>query len=396
VQKENYRWVVLAIAGLYALSQSFTVQSVPPVLSLMIKDFGMSHAEAGLSMSLCGLPGIFLVLPLSLYLRRIGSKRAGILSLVLNIIGIAISAGAPNPQIFLAGRVIQGVSAIALPLVGTQGVAQWFARGRLGLAMGIYTIVFPLSGVIAMTTFGAIGIAWGWRAVIWLVFAINVIALILFTIYFKTPGAYTGENGTRELIHFSNLFKIGWPIWVLASMWGFFSLCNVAIGTFTPDFLYQAGFDLRIAGTITAIILICGLFLGPISGYVSDRVRYKEAFIITGALISGIVLFLLPQDIDRVIFYMIVLGICSAPFAPITLSTAATLVKHDLMPLAYGLVATCSAAGMTIGPYTSGLIRDLSGSYRYSYWFISLFLLVVAILMGLLLVRKIRIVRASK
>jgi predicted MFS family arabinose efflux permease len=395
VAKDNYRWVMLAVISLYGLSQSFTVQSVPPVLSLMIEDFGISHAEAGLSMSFCGVGGMFLILPLSLYLHRIGSKKVGIVSLALNVIGVALAAVAPNLPVFLAGRVIQGISAAALALVGTQQIARWFVNHRPGLAMGIYTIVFPLSGVIALTTFGAIGIAWGWRTVMWLVFAVNVSALVLFVIYYKTPPEHSDGTTSNKILPVRALFKIGWPIWVLAATWGFASLCNTAIGTFTPDFLYQSGFDLRIAGAVSGIILMCGLFIGPLSGYVSDRIRYKEAIIIAGALVSCAVLFMLPIDINRVILYMILLGIFSAPFAPITLSMAATLVKHDLMPLAFAAVATWSAIGMTVGPYVSGLIRDVSGSYQYSYWFVSILFLVVALLMSFLLARRVKLNRAA-
>jgi MFS family permease len=176
-------------------------------------------------------------------------------------------------------------------------------------------------------------------------------------------------------------------------VWGFNSICNNVIGTFTPDFLYQNGFDLRVAGTITSIILICGLFIGLLAGYFSDRSRYKEAFIIAGGLVGGIVMFLLPGDVDRVVLYMVLIGIFTAPVAPVTFAMAATLVKHEVMPLAYGAVAACSYAGTFIGPYISGIIRDLSGSYQYSYWFVSLFFLFSVLLTLFLLARRIKINR---
>jgi MFS family permease len=395
VQKENYRWVMLAIISLFALGQSLALQSIPPMLSLVIKDFGINHAEAGLSMSLCGLPGVFLILPLSLYLHRIGSKRAGLISIALIVIGTVIVAIAQNLPVFLLGRTIMGIAWVAMPLVGTQGVAQWFAGKRLGLAMGIYTIVFPLSGVITMTSFGAIGIALGWRSVIWLIFGFNVLALVLFKIFFQTPREYSDGPITKAALPFSTLFKIGWPIWALAAMWGFNSICNNVIGTFTPDFLYQSGFDLRVAGSITSIILICGLFIGLLAGYFSDRSRYKEAFIIAGGLIGSIVMFLLPVDIDRVVLYMVLIGVATAPIPPITFAMAATLVKREAMPLAYGAVAACSYAGTFIGPYISGVIRDVSGSYQYSYWFVSLFFILGVVMTLFLLGRRIKLNRAA-
>jgi MFS family permease len=174
-------------------------------------------------------------------------------------------------------------------------------------------------------------------------------------------------------------------------MWGFSSLCTNSITTFMPDFLYQNGLDLKLAGTITAIIMVCGLFFGPLAGFLSDKIRYKEALIVSGALVGCFVLFMLPGDVRNIFTYVVLLGIFLAPFAPITLSMTATLVKHEAMPMAYAAVATCSYIGMFTGPYLTGLIRDVSGSYQYSYWFISLFFLAVASLMSILLVRRIRI-----
>jgi predicted MFS family arabinose efflux permease len=393
VAKDNYRWAVLAIISLYALTQNIALQAMPPVLSLVIKDFGISHAEAGLSMSLCGLPGIFLLLPLSLYLRRIGSKRAGIISIVVTIVGIAITALADNFILFLVGRAIIGIGAVPLPIVGTQVVAQWFARHRLGLAMGIYTIVFPLGAVVALTTFGAIAITFGWRGVVWMVLGLNIIALVLFVMYYKAPAEDPDMAGNKTAIPVRSLFKIGWPIWVLAIMWGLFSLCNNAITTFMPDFLFQNGLDLKLAGTITAIIMILGLFVGPISGFISDRLRYKEAIIVVAALACCVIMFLLPGDVANILEYVVILGIFLAPFAPIIYSIPATMVKHEAMPMAFAAVATCSYIGLFSGPFLTGLIRDVSGSYKFSYWFISLFFLVVAALMTVLMARKIKMLR---
>jgi MFS family permease len=261
--------------------------------------------------------------------------------------------------------------------------------------MGIYTVVFPLSGIIAMTTFGAIGIAWGWRAIMWALFALNIGSFIFFAIYFRNPPLHPDENAPKKAVPFSTIFKMGWPIWALAATWGVSSLSNNAVGTFTPDFLYQNGFDLRIAGIITSITLICGLVMSPVVGYISDRSRYKEAFLVVGGLLGTLVLLLIPIDIDRIVLYMIVLGVFAGPAVAVIFAMAATLVKREMMPLAYGAVASCSHAGMFIGPYVSGFIRDVSGSYQYSYWFASIFFLVVAILMGLLMARNIRIARAS-
>lgn len=53
----------MAATYLASFSYGLTIQSVPPVLPLLIKDFHLAHAQAGLAQSLFALPMIFLAIP---------------------------------------------------------------------------------------------------------------------------------------------------------------------------------------------------------------------------------------------------------------------------------------------------------------------------------------------
>jgi len=388
MSNENRHWVVLGVICLYGLSSNFALQSLPPVLSLIIEDFNISHAEAGLAMALCGLPGIFLIIPLSLLVPKIGYRRTGLYSLALIIAGVIIMAIAGNFSLFLLGRMILGVGSVAIPVVGTQGVAQWFVRRKLGLAMGIYSSVFPLSTVIAMSSFGAIGLLWGWRGVILLVTIINIAALILFILFYQASTEYTTDIKDKPALTTRSLLKIGWPIYLLAMIWGLSSLSINSISTFMPDFLYQNGLDLRLAGIISSIFMTCALVIGPFIGFILDRLQRREIIMIMGAVVGCIVTFLIPNGVDHIILYIFLLGIFMAPIAPIVFATAPSLVKPEMMALSYGIVATFSYIGMSVGPYITGLIRDVTGSYKESFWFISLFFLLIFILSILLMLRR--------
>jgi len=388
MSNENRHWVILAVICLYGMASNFALQSLPPILSLIIEDFNISHAEAGLAMAMCGLPGIFLIIPLSLMVPKIGYKRVGLFSLSLNIAGVVIMTFAGNFPLFLLGRMIIGIGSVALPVVGTQGVAQWFVRRRLGLAMGLYSSVYPLSAVIAMSTFGAIGLLLGWRAVIILVLIINVVSLVLFIFFYQASAEYSKEIKDTPALSVRSLIQIGWPIYLLAMIWGVSSMGNMSISTFMPDFLYQNGLDLRLAGVITSIIMTCALFIGPFIGFISDRLKKREIILIMGAAVACVITFLIPDGIDHIILYVFLLGIFIAPIAPIAFATAPSLVKPEMMALSYGIVATVSYIGMFTGPYVTGLIRDITGTYKESFWFISLFFLLIFILSILLMFRR--------
>ena len=157
---------MLAVICLYVFANFIVFQSFPPVLSLIIEELGISHAEAGLIVAIYGLPSIFLAVLLSFYSSQIGLKRLGIISLALLLAGSAVILTAKSLPLLIAGRLIAGIGAVAVPFVCLEGVAQWFSGSRLGFAMGIYTTCMLGAVVVTLSTFGTVGTLWGWKSAI--------------------------------------------------------------------------------------------------------------------------------------------------------------------------------------------------------------------------------------
>ncbi len=104
----SYRWVILGIVYLSMLSYAFVFQVIPPVLSLIIADLGLSHTEAGLLMGLFALPGVFLSIPVGMLVDRYGPRNLIILCLASMIVGsIMVMMGRSFP-VLAVGRLIAG------------------------------------------------------------------------------------------------------------------------------------------------------------------------------------------------------------------------------------------------------------------------------------------------
>ena len=355
------------------------MQGIPPILSLIMEDLNITHGQAGLLMSMFSLPGIFLVIPLSFIYLKIGIKRIGLFSILLALAGSLLIAFAGNFPLILLGRALIGIGAVALPVVGVQTITQWFAGNRLGLAMGIYATIMPISMIIILTTFGSIAVRWGWKSTVFITIIISMLALIAFALFFREPPKDIKIRKERQGINFSLLFQMGWPIWLLAICWGLISFNISSVFTFTPDFVYQNGIDLRIAGSITSIPLFCSLFISPLFGFLLDRIQFKVIFLLVGAIAGSILVFLLPLNVNQVVLFMVLIGIITAPFPVTVFILAPRLVKPNMVPMSFALVAAFSYIGGFIGPSFTGFIRDLTGTYLYSYWLISLLFIVMAI-----------------
>ncbi|MFC2047784.1 MFS transporter, partial [Chloroflexota bacterium] len=107
----RYRWVILILIYICVLAYVITLQSVPPILPSIIVDLRLTHAEAGLLMSLFSVPGILLGILAGSLSDRLGAFKIGSVSFILLIIGTLIFA---TSNVFLLaglGRVIAGIGA---------------------------------------------------------------------------------------------------------------------------------------------------------------------------------------------------------------------------------------------------------------------------------------------
>jgi MFS-type transporter involved in bile tolerance (Atg22 family) len=73
------------------------------------------------------------------------------------------------------------------------------------------------------------------------------------------------------------------------------------------------------------------------------------------------------------------MGIFSAMIPAPTYSLPPELLKSENLGLGFGVISTCSSIGLFMAPYLIGKAQDLTGSYGFSFLFISLFFLLTVI-----------------
>jgi MFS family permease len=172
------------------LSLAITLQSVPPVLSLILTELQLSHAQGGLLMSLFALPGIVISIPVGILADRYSQKIIGLASLSLMLIGVAVFASGDSMAILGLGRVISGIGAMTLGVVVPQLLAQWFMGREMGTAMGIFSTAMPVGTILSLNFLSLAAGNLGWRASIWISAGLPLLTLIVFALLLC--------SGTRE------------------------------------------------------------------------------------------------------------------------------------------------------------------------------------------------------
>jgi MFS family permease len=391
--KNGYRWIILVLSYFCMLVFAFTLQSLPPILPLIIKELGLSHAQAGLLMSLFALPAIFLAILAGMFLDRFGAYRTGFISLGLVIAGNSILALSGTFLFAGLGRVVSGIGAVTLAVVSAQFTSQWFRGREIGAAMGIFNTAMPTGTIVSFMVFGRLAEGLGWRTPISLSAIIGAVVLVAFLILYRPlPDTAQGkgpEKDKKQAGPFSTLLSVGLSMWLVGFCWMWFNASVISFSTFAPDFFVSRGYSIASAGSLASLLMWVSLILSPVVGRLVDKFGNNDLFIASGGAIIAVIIYMISGSRDFLL-PMIVLAIGVAVVPTPIYSFTSKIMRPENSGLGFGILSTVSSAGMVFGPYLTGVIKDRTGSYELSFTFLSILALLVTLTAVALRIKTVR------
>jgi NNP family nitrate/nitrite transporter-like MFS transporter len=255
---------------------SFMIWVLCGSLSLYItKDFGLTDVQKATMVAIPTLGGSLLRIPMGMLADRIGSKKTGIIGMLLTIIPLAWAwqLGTSLNQVYMFGLLlgIAGASfAAALSLA-----SRWYPPQYQGLAMGIAGA--GNSGTALATFFGPqLAKAYGWHAVFGMALIPLGIVIVLYTIMAKDA---PNQPAPKTIMNYFSMFKF-------ADTWWFSIFYSITFGgfvgfaTYFSIFFYDVYGEKAMAGGLTkvevgylvTITVIAGSLCRPIGGWIADRI----------------------------------------------------------------------------------------------------------------------------
>lgn len=378
----RYRWVILILSYLCMLVFAFTLQSLPPILTFIIEELKLTHAEAGLLMSLFSLPAIFLAILAGLLSDRWGPFKTGVISLVLVITATLLFAASDTLLYAGLGRVIAGIGAVTIAIIAAQTLSQWFRGRQIGTVMGIYNTAMPVGTIICFTTFGRLGESLGWRMPIFVTALIGVVGLIAFLLLYKPapnpPQKISLDKEEKATGLFSSLPKVGILMWLVGFCWMWFNAATISFLTFAPDFFMSKGHSTGFAGFLASLVMWGSLGLSPVIGHLVDKVNNNDVFIGVGGVIIATAIYVVARSTDF-LFPMVVMAVAVSFIPAPVFSFPSKILQPENLGLGFGILSTLSGVGMFFGPYMAGLVRDKTGSYEISFIFLSILALLITL-----------------
>ncbi len=363
-------WPGLGVVYLGFMAMGALFHLVPPILTDVLRDLGLSHGQGGMLMSTFALPGIMLSLSGGWLVDRYGARSTGSLGLLvmgLSAMGLARAEGFP---FILVARLMIGVGS-ALTVVALQRMVTLLFAGRpLGLPVGVAGSAVPVGIIVMYNTAGPLAARAGWRAVPWQAGLIT----LLITALFLVSARFLFTTGSRAANARPGIAAEGkgepdaWRLlWVAGLIWFLINGAMTAFLTFAPDHYLALGLGVRERGLITSVPLWASAMLGPLVGLMADRHGGKALFMTAGMALLTCALALVAFDLGPPLLVGLSLGGSLALVVTPLLSLPGELLPPSHHGRGFGIISTCANTGIFLLPPLAGALRDGSAGYFWPF-----------------------------
>ncbi|MER6990492.1 MFS transporter [Saccharopolyspora hirsuta] len=394
--------LVLAVAG-YQINATMLSPALPDVIDRL----GTTSGAAGLSQTLFFLFSAIGQVTLARLSDYAGRRRMLLATLAAALVGEAVCALAPTIEVFIVGRILQGVSAATFTLAYLT-LHETLTPQKFGRALGIITAVnggiagvdliiggwvadtvgfrgiFALTGLITVIALIAVyswvpasaattgrmdwrgaallgagltgtllalneGSVWGWSSPATLALLVGgVLALALFAV---------AERNNRDAIIDTSVLasRSGWPLLLttIFTLAGVFGMLNFTIPLLTQT--EGAGYGL--SATTSALLYLTpasalGVIAAPLVGHFGPRIGWRRSVLIgsAGTAAAMVFLVLFPQSPVITCAALAVLGVTYTGYMLTALNgLAVALAPEDKPGSLPGLNGACFGIGASLG-----------------------------------------------
>ena len=363
-------WARLGLALLISLIGNVGMWAIIVILPAVQADFGTDRADASIpyTFTMIGFAlGNFLI---GRAVDRWGVARALAASAVLMAAGFAAASLAPNIATLSALQLLIGFGTATSfgPLIAD--VSQWFLRRR-GIAVALIASGNYLSGAIWPLILADILAGPGWRTAYLVIAAAALYVMLPATWLLRKPlpedALRASETAAALKARTAGLSPRALT-WLLAAA-GIgccvaMSMPQVHIVAYCTDL----GYGPAVGAEMLSLMLMGGVASRLVSGLLADRIGGVMTLLIGSTLqMLALVLYVPTTGLTSLYLVSLVFGLSQGGIVP-----SYAIIVREYLPAReagarVGFVIMATIIGMALGGWLSGLIYDLTGSYRWAF-----------------------------
>jgi len=182
-----------------------------------------------------------------------------------------------------------------------------------------------------------------------------------------------------------NLSKREWLLVTIAGLvWGTYNVAYIAFVSFAPEFFTTRGYSSAQASSLVSLVSWSLIASIPISGYLAERWRRPNAFMICGLLAAALSVVAMVSTGATLAAFVAIVLVVGVP-AGLIMALPAESLRAESRAAGMGVFYTLYYGWMAILPGVAGIARDRAGSPAAPVLFVAAMLL--AALVFLLLFR---------
>lgn len=366
------RWLVLFGVWFIYFAFGVSIASMAPLVALISADLGADNAMMGAILGAWPLTYIAAAIPCGILLDKYGARTMLLVAALVMASSLAARSIAETPfEMFLAVALF-GLGGPLISVGAPKTITGLFEGTARATAMGIYVTGPYLGGILSMALTNSVAMPLAgheWRYVM-ILYAGLVIASGMTWLIVSARASRGGRIGSSEdgkkfsISAFRDILHVPEIRLLLAMSIGIFFI-NHALNNWLPELLRDRGFDPVTAGYWAAIPSLTGV-LGVL---VIPRLATPDRRLMVMGVLFGASflasLLLQSDNIGPLLTGLVLQGLArgSMMTVAILILMETPSVPPERLGLAGGLFFTTAEIGGVLGPFSFGVLSEISGGF---------------------------------
>jgi MFS family permease len=372
------RWGVVAIAIAAGIVAAIQVGKIPPLITLLQAELGLSLVAAGWLVSLFNLTGALFGVLGGATADKLGARR--VLLAGLGVMALASFAGALAPENangpfwLLSCRVIESMAFLSCTVTAPRLIVAATTIRQRNLAMGAWGSYMPTGMALAILGAPPVAARFGWQGV-WVTSAVLALLCLLAVAWMTGPRRWPQAPSAEAAMPWRTLGQAVWrPGPVLMSLcFGLYALQFFAVASWMPTYLIEVlGYTPGQAGVATAVIVAGNAVGNLVAAWLLHRGMRRwwlvvAAFVIMLLCAAGIFAPSVPElwKLPLAFAFNLFGGLLPAALLA---GTAAHAPRPAMIGTINGIVVQGANIGSLAGPPAMALMIASFGGWAGTHW----------------------------
>ena len=350
-----------------------------PMIPLLKVDLGITNTQAGWLMALFFISYTIFQLPAGFLGDRFGPRIVLTWGAIISIIGNLIFSQATSLGILSLGQLVNGLGQSMGWTSSLKLIVSWFPRSRRATAIGFFATCVTAGSSVGIRLSGLLGDHLGWRSSFIIPPVLLAVVALLFWMMVRNNPRERGLPDFDDEIHLEkriendprsqlSIVLTNRILWSVALVYFCFVYVQFGCLVWIPSFLKEAyAMSVDRASTISALVLLPGVFASPLAGYLSDHYfgGKRKPLILMLMLILALATFLLSRNVSITLAVSLLTIVGLMIIMPDVLLAAypSDILSRKLSATGMGFLTTFTSIAGIITTPLSGKIIDLFDSY---------------------------------